>query len=273
MKQKIKDLLPNSVIQPLQDAVVSIKNLPQKRHFQQDVFPNLSVLKCEIAYNRYGAYCVPISSNHRPAAKKVLQHDIYEEDTIEYIRKHHNGGDIVHAGTYFGDFLPGISSTCSDDQIIWAFEPNPESFHCAQVTILLNRISNVCIKNAGLGENSNVKMLFQTHNKDGIPLGGGSHFSDQASSSQNGGEDIDIVAIDDIIPKDRNVSIIQLDVEGFEEVALKGALETIRRCQPILILEIIPNSTLLTDVFFQKIIVGMGYKEQGKLHGNVVYHT
>lgn len=271
MKQIIKDILPQSVVKPIQNAVITIKNLPQKRTFNQEVFPNINALKCEIAYNRFGAYCVPLSSKHRPAAQRVLRNAIYEEDTIEYMRNNNKGGDIVHAGTYFGDFLPGLSSGCSEGQKIWAFEPNPESFHCAQVTLLLNRITNVNLRNAGLGKESNTNMTFQTHDKDGTPLGGSSFFTENMTGTEDG-EEIGIVAIDDIVPEDRHISILQLDVEGFEEVALKGAMKTITRCKPILILEIIPDSTLLTDIFFQESIIGLGYREQGQVHGNVIYH-
>ena len=270
MKQFLKDILPQSVVKPLQNAVITIKNLPQKRNFEQEVFPSINALKCEVAYNRFGAYCVPLSSKHRPAAQRVLRNAIYEEDTIEFMRKNNKGGDIIHAGTYFGDFLPGLSSGISENQKIWAFEPNPESFHCAQVTLLLNRITNVNLQNAGLGEESNENMTFQTHDEDGTPLGGSSFFTDNSGGENS--EEIPIVAIDDVIPEDRNISILQLDVEGFEEVALKGAMKTITRCKPILILEIIPDSTLLTDSFFQESIIGLGYKKQGHVHGNVIYH-
>ena len=105
MKQIFKDILPQSVVKPLQNAVITMKILPQKRNFEQEVFPSINALKCEVAYNRFGAYCVPLSSKHRPAAQRVLRNAIYEEDTIEYMRKNNKGGDIIHAGTYFGDFL------------------------------------------------------------------------------------------------------------------------------------------------------------------------
>ena len=138
------------------------------------------------------------------------------------------------------------------------------------MTLLLNRITNVNLQNAGLGEESNTNMTFQTHDEDGTPLGGSSFFTENSSGENS--EDIAIVAIDDIVPEDRHISILQLDVEGFEEVALKGAMKTIARCKPILILEIIPDSTLLTDTFFQESIIGLGYKKQGHVHGNVIYH-
>ena len=73
----------------------------------------LDVLKCKISYNKYGGYCVPLSSHYRPAAKTVLSKKVYEPDTIEYMLKNCKSGDVVHAGTYFGDFLPALSKRLS----------------------------------------------------------------------------------------------------------------------------------------------------------------
>ena len=50
-------------------------------------------------------------------------------------------------------------------------------------------------------------------------------------------DDIEIVAIDEVIPADRNISILQLDIEGYEEQVLKGCLKNIKKNRPILILE------------------------------------
>ena len=60
-------------------------------------------------------------------------------------------GDLVHAGTYFGDFIPALSRVCAPDAKVWAFEPNPENYRCALITTTLNNLHNVEIKNAGLG--------------------------------------------------------------------------------------------------------------------------
>src|SRR5581483_1443647 len=49
---------------------------------------------------------------------------------------------------------------------------------------------------------------------------------------------IKIHAIDDVVPADRHVSLIHLDIEGYEPAALDGALRTIQRCRPILIVEV-----------------------------------
>jgi len=180
------------------------------------------------------------------------------------IRRHSQAGDIVHAGTFFGDFLPAIAPTCKG--LVWAFEPNPQSHRCAQITCLLNDLQNVNLQHAGLGERSKSSFV-QTSNAAGEELGGASHVLD---TQEVGSREVSIVSIDATIPSDRQVSIIQLDVEGYEEQALKGALQTIRRCKPILILEIVPQSQLLQSPWLIENILGLGYQQSTFVHGNAV---
>lgn len=35
----------------------------------------------------------------------ILSGKVWEPDTIEFILDHSHGGDIIHAGTYFDDFI------------------------------------------------------------------------------------------------------------------------------------------------------------------------
>jgi hypothetical protein len=74
---------------------------------------NESVLQCYIAYNQYGGYCVPQSSHHRPAAQRILSGTLWEPKTIAFMMTYCGTGDIVHAGTYFGDIVPALSQACA----------------------------------------------------------------------------------------------------------------------------------------------------------------
>ena len=227
-------------------------------------------LWCTTAFNEYGGYCVPVNAVHRPAAQMVLSNRVHEPDTIRYIREKSGNGDIIHAGTFFGDFLPALSKGISGQSKIWAFEPNKESFQCARITILINYLSNVEIQNAGLGAMSQT-LKIQTVSSDGTPLGGASRIVEKEDNGENCFQEASIVAIDDEIPVDRNISILQLDVEGFEKQALTGALRTIQRCLPILILEDLESSDLFESEWFQKNVLSLGYNRSGNLHGNGLF--
>ena len=153
---------------------------------------------------------------------------VWEAETLQFLVDN-AAGDIVHGGTFFGDFLPALSRAYAR---VWAFEPNAESFKCAELTIKLNELANVELRNSGIGAASGVANLITE--QDGLSLGGGSYID-------KGPGQIPIERIDDIIPVDRHVGVIHLDVEGYEGEALKGGRETIRRCHPVIVLETLPG--------------------------------
>lgn len=234
----------------------------------QEQFDRLSALKCAVAYNEYGAYCVPLSSRHRPAAQTILRGDVYEPQTIAFMRENCDGGDIVHAGTYFGDFLPSLSQACQGT--VWAFEPNSENFHCAEITRLLNNLKNVELVRAGLGARRESCFLL-TADSDGLPRGGSSKIVVGGAEMPGRTEMVQVVTVDEVIPSDRKVSILQLDVEGHEQDALAGALRTINRSLPIVIVEILADSPLLSTNWLAEKLGPLGYRAAGMVHGNSIF--
>lgn len=240
--------------------------------FSKEDFEALPALKCQVAYNKYGGYCVPLASKHRPAAQEILSGGVYEPQTIEFLMTNSSGGDIIHAGTYFGDFLPALSRVCRRNCKIWAFEPNPENYKCAKITMLINDLGNVSIEQAGLGEKAST-MALRTIDERGNALGGASTLESgrPTASCMKGASPVRIVAVDDFVPAHRRIKILQLDVEGHERQALAGSLETIRRWRPILVLEVWPESTLVESNWFSENILGLGYRNTDKIHGNYVF--
>lgn len=49
--------------------------------------------------------------------------------------------------------------------------------------------------------------------------------------------EVELKQLDDVIPPDHNVKLIKIDVEGAEYEVLRGAVNTIRRCRPLIIFE------------------------------------
>lgn len=223
-----------------------------------------------IATNHYGHYCIPLSSSHRPCAQTILAGDVHEPDTIQFILDHAGDGDVIHAGAYFGDMLPALSGWTNK---VWAFEPGPENFMCAEVTRLINNLDNVNLFDAGLGEKTTGLNggpgYLQTEDGD-RDLGGGSTrliFPNAlVSPFDTLIVSIELVTIDALfddpyIP----ISIIHLDIEGSEQLALTGAMDTITRCKPILILETLPDNE-----WIDRNLTGLGYKITGKVHSNSI---
>ena len=65
----------------------------------------------------------------------------------------------------------------------------------------------------------------------------------------------------------QEISLIQLDVEGHEIIALKGAMQTIKRYHPTLIVEGWPEKMGEIDSFMMSI----GYEKIRRVNSNYVY--
>jgi hypothetical protein len=75
---------------------------------------------------------------------------------------------------------------------------------------------------------------------------------------------VPVERIDEIV-SDRYIGIVHLDVEGYEEPALEGAMQTISRCRPIIILETVPAE------WCRARLAPLGYKNRGTMHENTVF--
>jgi len=233
---------------------------------QVDPLP-AGALNCIVATNEHGTYCVPQASRHRPVAETIIQSHVWEADTLDLIRRADPRGDVIHAGTFFGDFLPALAHSRSGGALVWAFEPSSENFRCAQITALLNDLENVTLTHAALGSKPGSALL-QTAGKDGVPLGGASRLLvNPLSAAGPPKEEVQVVALDRIVPADRRVAVIQLDVEGHEQYALEGAKATIERCRPLIVLETLPEPAWVADE-----LAPLGYERDGSVDRNVVLH-
>ena len=75
---------------------------------------------------------------------------------------------------------------------------------------------------------------------------------------------VDVVRLDDAIPQTAVIQLIKLDIEGGEYHALRGAVETIQRDRPVIVLEASIGSTGQYDVtpemFYNLISDELNYK-------------
>lgn len=192
-----------------------------------------------IAENKYGKYYIDKSFIHRPCPKILLAGYVHEPKTIEYMINNATG-PIIHSGSFFGDFFPALETA---NVPIYTFEPVKLNYECALKTIELNSLKNVVIKNVGLSDKK-TKLKIMTKSNERDHIGGGAYVS------EDGNEEIEVDTIDNLV-KGR-VSIIQLDIEGHELQALKGAKKTIKKWNPIIILEFLDFKIIEDYINFLK---------------------
>lgn len=142
------------------------------------------------------------------------------EETLAYAID----GTVVDAGAYIGTHTLSYAKVAKR---VVSFEPQPFSFNILCGNVGLNCFQNVIPMRSALGDTCGIVPMQQidyntVDNFSGSEVGKGDGVTQVIT--------LDSLNIDD-------VTLIKMDVEGYEYKALTGARETIERCRPVLYLE------------------------------------
>jgi FkbM family methyltransferase len=216
-----------------------------------------------LARNQYGQYAIPEESRHRPAAQTILSGRVWEPETTAFIADRARYGDVVSAGAYFGDMLPAAAA---GGNTVYAAEPNPVNFAAAQTTLELNGIDNVRLYNVAFGAKAGTAYL-EIADRFGTPHGGGSWIVPRLFPRRRGARRVEcrVVAIDEIVPPSAEIVLVHLDVERSETNAIRGAIRTIERWRPDLLLETRPRFGAAA-----RALRSLGYREVARLNTNAL---
>lgn len=171
--------------------------------------------------------------------------------------------DVIDAGGFIGDSCNILCKYFKGN--VYSFEPSPQNIEMMKKTIEYNHLNNVIPVNKALSsENSK------------IILADSSKVSSNSRLLNNGekedGIEVEAVKLDDFVAQNNLVvGAIKTDLEGYEMNFLKGAVETIKKFKPILLLSIYHKAD---DFFYIKTYIenlNLGYKfsviapENGKI--------
>jgi len=140
---------------------------------------------------------------------------------------------IIDVGTFVGDSIL-IFRKYFKDNFIYSFEAAKVNFDLALKTLELNDIKNVKIENLALGDK---EKILKIHYGQGASVG--AHITDDNDAST---ATIQATTLDNYVAKNNiEVGLIKVDIEGYEQNFLKGAVNTIKTQKPILLLSIYHN--------------------------------
>lgn len=154
----------------------------------------------------------------------------------------------IQAGGHAGHWANELSKNF---QWVLTFEPEPALSECLYRNTLGRK--NISPFQCGLGAHM-ARVNFLSH------ISAGSWRVDPSGDQQ-----IDLIAIDDLQIKECDA--IFLDIEGYEVEALKGADETIRRCSPVILVEMLPRSR---DKIHSH-LVNLGYTQKIRYNSDAIY--
>lgn len=207
-------------------------------------------------------YYVPDYALHRPVSKNVLRKRLVSPALHTFVGRvlKRGPGSMVHAGTFFGDMLPSFSRKTPG--VVYAFEPVIENYLLARAVVETNQLENVLLMHSGLGATMGVATLGVARGKHKRHLGGAARILTPASKPHSQTQLTSVLTIDQLRIQD--LTLIQLDTEGYELPILQGAAETIRALSPVIVVE--DNKDNCTEF-----LAGLAYAKVGQLSGDTVY--
>lgn len=158
------------------------------------------------------------------------------------------GTVAVDVGASVGVFTLAASNAVGRHGHVYALEPNPQVFSELINTSWGTRITALNIAASNHRGNATFAVPLDSKGSQSPPLGS----LEIRPASQSDEFIVRTILLDDIVPPTSEVSAIKIDVEGHELRVMEGAIETIERCHPALVVEI--EERHLTDTSVHRVV-------------------
>lgn len=143
------------------------------------------------------------------------------------------GDTYVDVGAHIGSTISVAAEAIGSSGAIVGFEPHPQTFALLQAAIkdAKRPLPSITLHQAALGSEAGEATIYDRaseyrgHSSHATLVGGGA-FS--ASGT------VPVVTLDDVLA-DVPIRLLKIDIEGFEEQALRGAARVLGRCEAVLI--------------------------------------
>ncbi len=166
------------------------------------------------------------------------------------------GDTFIDVGAAFGVYSLTASKCISKNGKVFSLEPAIDTYMALQKNILINGAENITALQLAAADKSGKALLI--HHPDHSR-----NILSRADSAEDS-EQVLTISLDEMIQKYglKEVAMVKIDVEGAEELVLKGAQNLMQRCKPIIIFEINPagaeSLSLAPDGAWQ-LLVSEGY--------------
>lgn len=180
----------------------------------------------------------------------------YERDELAFLAKHifpplKKGGICLDIGANIGNHSLAFSPHFAR---VIAFEPHPRTFRLLELNAEL--APNITPVNIGASDQAGEVQVYLD------PLNYAASSIDKKARAGSVRFTFKLDRIDDleIVAQDEVITFIKLDVEGHEAAALRGASETIRRHQPLIVIEVLPNEVEGGTCAAREVLRSLGYQ-------------
>lgn len=186
----------------------------------------------------------------------LLLNGCYEKTETEMLKKMIKPGDVfVDVGSNFGYYTLLASKLVGKSGKVFSFEPDPYNFSLMQRNIKINKCSNVLCVNKAVGEkDEKISFYIDVEN-----LGRHNLIPNWSKHILT----VDQISLDNFLPKGSRVNIVKIDIEGGEELAIKGIKKIIQKKPSIkLLIEFFPErirQNNLNPANLKRLISSLGF--------------
>ena len=226
-KNTVSDIIHRMEV--ISDGDKALRDIFSQR--EQDEFVRMNdefsskIVKLNDNLYYYNGYYLPV--NQFDSSVFFSRYGIDKLTTLDSVRNKH----IIDAGGYVGDTALLFSSYT--DKSIHVFEASPSNMDIIRETIRLNQLENIVPVSKALGEKSGTATfsLGERNSCNSLVERPGYNYPNHI--------EVPVITLDDYVRENNlEVGLIKVDIEGGEQLLLKGAVETIRTQHPILLISI-----------------------------------
>ena len=175
--------------------------------------------------------------NDNAVSSSLIQGWVYEPYMFQFISDNLidlNGTDIADVGANNGHFAIEFGHYVGDNGRVFAFEPQRIIYQQLCGNIFLNGLDNIYAYNSAIGKENGV---IQIERPDYFNQGNVNFGDVHVTNNQQSNVDvIQLLKLDEV--NFNELSLIKIDVQGFETYVIEGAKETIQKHRPFIFVEI-----------------------------------
>lgn len=178
--------------------------------------------------NRYG-YRYSINVDDEVMEQSYRRGELVEQGMLDWIVNNvPKGGIWIDCGANVGEHSLVFATACEADTV-YAFEPNLANFR--KLEFNTEWVSSEKLIALRMGVGSEPQLMGIVNTAQGRPSQTG---LDRFAATCN----VPVIALDAIVPEDRLIRLIKIDVEGMEQQVISGALRILDQRHPELFIEI-----------------------------------
>ena len=168
---------------------------------------------------------------------KPIRDGGYESHVVAVFRRFiRPGWNVIDLGANVGYFSLLAASLVGPSGSVLSIEPNPRNVRLLEASRRINNIDWLTVIQVAAGRVAGILVLNTSHS-NGTTAAPFQNIDDFLAS-----EIVACVPVSGLVPSDKPIHFIKVDVEGAEYNALLGCQDMLRRDHPIIVSEFAPNS-------------------------------